>query len=110
MHAVADYTDEETTTCRKRYHMLRWIGALGMLGFIILDCMELENQFPYNAIGGFGRGLAIGVLICGILFTGKYGENARLQKESLCQTAWQGSNRSKKKKGRFSVLKIDLSF
>ena len=73
--------------------MLCWIGALGMFDFILIDCMELANQFPYNAIGGFGLGLAFGMLICGILFTSKYGDKLKVaKKKALARLCGKGTS------------------
>lgn len=83
MHAVAAYTNEEKTALRKRFHTLCWIGTAGMLCYVIFDVIGLSKQFPYNVIGSFGLGIAWGMLICGILFTSRYGEKIRAAKKKL---------------------------
>ncbi len=83
MHAVAVYTNGEKAVLRKRFHILFWIGALGILCFLLFDGMGLSEQFPYDAIGDFGLGIALGMLICGILLTSKYGKKIRQAKKKL---------------------------
>lgn len=83
IHAVAAYTNEEKNVLRKRFHMLCWAGTLGMICFLLFDIMGLSERFPYDAIGGFGLGIAMGMLICGILFTRKYGERIRAAKKKF---------------------------
>ena len=81
MHAVAAYTNEEKIALRTRFHILSWIGTFGILCFLLFDSMGLSVRFPYNVIGGFGLGIALGMLICTILFTSKYSEKIRTAKK-----------------------------
>ena len=83
MDAVAAYTNEEKVALRKRFHILSWIGASGMVCYLILDIAGLSEKFPYDAIGGFEMGIALGMLICGILFTSKYGPEIRAAKKKF---------------------------
>lgn len=83
IHAVAAYTNEEKITLRNRFHLLSWIGTVGILCFLLFDSLGLSAKFPYNAIGGFGLGIALGMLICGILFSSKYGKKFRAAKKRV---------------------------
>lgn len=83
MHAVAVYTTEEKIAIRKRFHQLCWIGTLGMLCFLLFDFMGLSERFPFDAIGGFGLGIALGMLIYGILMTSRYGKKIQEAKQKV---------------------------
>lgn len=83
IHAVAAYTNEEKNALRKRFHMLFWVGTLGMICFLRFDHMGLSEQFPCDAIGSLGLGIAFEMLICGVLFTGKYGQKIRAAKKKF---------------------------
>ena len=92
MYAVAEYTGNEKNVLQKKYHVLCWIGALGILCFLLFDGMGLSEKFPYDAIGGFGLGIALGMLICGILHTGKYGKQIRAAKKKVIAKLRRKSN------------------
>ena len=68
---VADYSNEEKNRLLRRMHGLFLAGLIGFAAFLVLALLGLENTAPYEAIGSFGLGLAFGVLLLGLIFTGR---------------------------------------
>ena len=68
---VADYSNEEKTRLLRRMHGLFLAGLIGFAAFVVIALLGLENTAPYEAIGSFGLGLAFGVLLLGLIFTGR---------------------------------------
>lgn len=68
---VADYSNEEKTRLLRRMHGLFLAGLIGFAAFLVIALLGLENTAPYEAIGSFGLGLAFGVLLLGLIFTGR---------------------------------------
>ena len=68
---VADYSNEEKTRLLRRMHGLFLAGLIGFAAFLVIALLGLENTAPYEAIGSFGMGLAFGVLLLGLIFTGR---------------------------------------
>lgn len=50
-----------------------------MLCFLLFDVVGLSEKFPYDTIGGFGLGIALGMLICGIYQAGLVYQNKQYQ-------------------------------
>ena len=68
---VADYSNEEKNRLLRRMHGLFLAGLSGFVAFLVIALLGLENTAPYEAIGSFGLGLAFGVLLLGLIFTGR---------------------------------------
>lgn len=68
---VADYSSEEKNRLLRRMHGLFLAGLIGFAAFLVISLLGLENTAPYEAIGSFGMGLAFGVLLLGLIFTGR---------------------------------------
>ena len=68
---VADYSNEEKNRLLRRMHGLFLAGLIGFAAFLVIALLGLENTAPYEAIGSFGLGLAFGVLLLGLIFTGR---------------------------------------
>ena len=68
---VADYSNEEKNRLLRRMHGLFLAGLIGFVAFLVIALLGLENTAPYEAIGSFGLGLAFGVLLLGLIFTGR---------------------------------------
>ena len=74
---VADYTSEEKARLLKRMHWLFIAGLLGFSTFLIITLLGLESTAPYEAIGSFGLGIAFGMIILGVIFTGRHAAKIR---------------------------------
>lgn len=74
---VADYTSEEKVRLLKRMHWLFIAGLLGFSTFLIITLLGLESTAPYEAIGSFGLGIAFGMIILGVIFTGRHAAKIR---------------------------------
>ena len=69
---IADYSNEEKTRLLQRMHWLFIAGLLGFITFLVITALGLEETAPYESIGGFGLGVAFGMVILGVIFTGRY--------------------------------------
>ncbi len=74
---VADYTSEEKARLLKRMHWLFIAGLLGFSTFLIITLLGLESTAPYEAIGSFGLGIAFGMIVIGVIFTGRHAAKIR---------------------------------
>jgi transcriptional regulator with XRE-family HTH domain len=74
---VANYTSEEKARLLKRMHWLFIAGLLGFSTFLIITLLGLESTAPYEAIGSFGLGIAFGMIILGVIFTGRHAAKIR---------------------------------
>lgn len=68
---VADYSNEEKAKLLHRMHGLFLAGLVGFAAFLVIALLGLENTAPYEGLGSFGLGLAFGMIILGVIFTGK---------------------------------------
>lgn len=82
---VADYSNEEKVKLLKRIHILFIVGMIGFVTDIVIRVLGLENTTPYDAIAGFGSGVAFGMLVVGVIFTSKYALKIRNTKLRLLQ-------------------------
>ncbi len=89
---VADYSNEEKTRLLQRMHWLFLAGLIGFGAFLVITLLGLEDTAPYEAVGSFGLGLAFGVLILGLIFTGRSAARIRAFKRRLLGKA--GEERS----------------
>ena len=80
---VADYSSEEKNRLLRRMHGLFLAGLIGFAAFLVVTLLDLENTAPYEAIGGFGLGLAFGVIVLGLIFTGRSAARIRAFKLRL---------------------------
>ena len=80
---VADYSSEEKTRLLQRMHGLFLAGLIGFAAFLVVTLLGLENTAPYEAIGSFGLGLAFGVIVLGLIFTGRSAARIRAFKLRL---------------------------
>ena len=74
---VADYSSEEKTRLLQRMHGLFLAGLIGFAAFLAITLLGLENTPPYEGIGSFGLGIAFGMILLGVIFTGKYAAKIR---------------------------------
>ena len=80
---VADYSNEEKTRLLQRMHWLFIGGLLGLAVFLITVLLGLDTTAPYEFIGSCGLGIATGVIIIGIIFTGRNAAKIRETKMRL---------------------------
>ncbi len=74
---VADYSSEEKTRLLRRMHGLFIAGLIGFAVFLVIVSLGLERTSPYEGIGSFGLGIAFGMLVLGVVFTGRYAARIR---------------------------------
>ena len=80
---VADYSNEEKTRLLNRMHWLFIAGGIGFAAFLVINVLGLETTAPYEAIGSFGLGIAFGMIILGVIFTGRNAAKLRDNKMRL---------------------------
>ncbi|MDO4415509.1 MAG: helix-turn-helix domain-containing protein [Erysipelotrichaceae bacterium] len=84
---VADYSNDEKERLLRRMHWLFIAGLIGFAAFLVINLLHLENTSPYEAIGSFGLGIAFGMIILGVIFTGRSAEKIRQFKMRLLRKA-----------------------
>lgn len=84
---VADYSNDEKERLLRRMHWLFIAGLIGFAAFLIINLLHLENTPPYEAVGSFGLGIAFGMIILGVIFTGRSAEKIRQFKMRLLRKA-----------------------
>ena len=80
---VADYGNEEKARLLNRMHWLFIAGLIGFVLFLVINLLHLESTAPYEAIGSFGLGIAFGMIILGVIFTGRNAARLRENKMRL---------------------------
>ena len=68
---VADYGNEEKARLLRRMHGLFIAGLAGFAVFLVITFLGLDTTPPYEGIGSFGLGIALGTVILGVIFTGR---------------------------------------
>lgn len=68
---VADYSNEEKARLLRRMHWLFIAGLIGFATFLVITLLGLDKTTPYDGIGGFGLGIAFGMIILGVIFTSR---------------------------------------
>ena len=84
---VADYSNEEKAGLLRRMHYLFIAGLVGFIVFIVITAAGLDQKAPYEAIGSFGLGIAFGMIILGVIFTGRHAARIRDFKLRLLKRA-----------------------
>jgi len=95
MLMVADYSNEEKGRLLKRMHLLFIAGLIGFVAFLVIQFLGLESTSPYEEIGGFGLGVAFGMIILGVIFTSRYSAKIRSLKLRLLGRLTSGSEGKK---------------
>ena len=67
---VADYSNEEKARLLRRMHWLFIAGVAGFAVFLVITLLGLDTTYPYEGIGSFGLGIAFGMTVLGVIFTG----------------------------------------
>jgi transcriptional regulator with XRE-family HTH domain len=74
---VADYSNEEKTRLLRRMHLMFIAGLVGITAYLATIFLELDDKQPYEFIGSFGLGIAMGMIIIGIIFTSRHASKIR---------------------------------
>lgn len=80
---AVDYTNTETERYTRRVHWLLLIGAIFWFVSSFINHTVLDSNAVFNAISNFAEGAAIGMIICGIVFTSRYGQRIKAFKQRL---------------------------
>ena len=80
---AAEYMNMGTEQYTKRVRLLLQIGAVFWFVASLISHTELSNNTVLNAVSEFTEGAAIGMILCGIIFTSRYGHRIRAFKERL---------------------------
>lgn len=80
---VVDYTNTETERYTRRVRRLLLIGATFWFVSSFINHTVLDSNPVFNAISNFAEGAAIGMIICGIVFTSRYGQRIKAFKQRL---------------------------
>ena len=89
---VADYSNEEKTRLLRRMHWLFIAGFVGFVVFLVITLLELDTTAPYDGIGGFGLGIAFGMIVVGVIFTSRSAAKIRAFKLRMLEKM-KGDNR-----------------
>ena len=84
---VADYSNQEKERMIQRLHGLFIAGLIGFLVFLVIVLLGLEHTSPYEGIGSFGLGIGFGMVVLGVIFTGRYAAKIREFKLRLLSKA-----------------------
>ena len=87
---VADYSSEEKSRMLRRMHWLFIAGLTGFAAFLVITLLGLETTAPYEVIGSFGLGMAFGMMILGVIFTGRNAARIREFKMRLLGKTEEG--------------------
>ena len=82
---VADYSNEEKAKLLRKMHWLFIAGLIGFAVFLVITLAGLDKTAPFEAIGSVGLGLAFGMIVIGVIFTGRNAMKIREFKQRLLQ-------------------------
>ena len=80
---AVNYTNTETERYTKRVHLLLLTGAIFWFVSSLINHTTLNSNAVLSAISDFAEGVAIGMIICGIIFTSRYGQRIKAFKRRL---------------------------
>lgn len=80
---VADYSNQEKQRMVRRVRWLMLVGLAAFAVYFVIDFCEVGMQSPYFEISNVALGIVLGALLCGVLFTTRYGEKLRAAKKRL---------------------------
>lgn len=80
---AVDYTNAETERYTRRVHLLLLTGAIFWFVSSLIAHTALNGYAVLSAISDFAEGAAIGMMICGIVFTSRYGQRIKAFKQRL---------------------------
>ena len=76
---VADYSNDEKQKLTRRMHLLLICGLIAAVVYLILLFTDRADNF----LGGFCQGVTPGMMIVGVIMTGKYAARIRAYKKRL---------------------------
>ena len=82
---VADYSAEEKARLLRLLHGLFIAGLIGIAVFLVITLAGWDKTAPFEAIGSVGLGLAFGMIVVGVIFTGRNAMKIREFKQRLLQ-------------------------
>lgn len=80
---AVDYTNTETQRYTKRVRWLLLIGAICWFVSSLINHTVLNSNAVLSAISNFAEGASSGMVICGIIFTSRYGQRIKAFKQRL---------------------------
>ena len=80
---AAEYMNAGTEQYTKRVHLLLLAGGIFWFVASLISHTELNNNAVLNGVSNFAEGAAIGMILCGIVFTSRYGQRIRAFKQRL---------------------------
>lgn len=80
---AADYTSTETQRYTKRVHLLLLAGMIFWIVSSLINHTSLNSHAVFSAIADFAEGAAMGMILCGIIFTSRYGQKIKAFKQRL---------------------------
>ena len=80
---AAEYMNMGTEQYTKRVRLLLLTGAIFWFVASLISHTELNNNAVLNSVANFAEGAAIGMILCGIVFTSRYGQRIRAFKQRL---------------------------
>ena len=80
---IYKYMNIGTERYTKRVHWLLLTGAIFWFVSSLIDHTVLNSNGVLSAISDFAEGAAIGMIICGIVFTSRYGQRIKAFKQRL---------------------------
>ncbi len=80
---AAEYMNAGTERYTKRVHLLLLAGGIFWFVASLISHTELNNNAVLNGVSNFAEGAAIGMILCGIVFTSRYGQRIKAFKQRL---------------------------
>ena len=80
---AAEYMNAGAEQYTKRVHLLLLAGGIFWFVASLISHTELNNNAVLNGVSNFAEGAAIGMILCGIVFTSRYGQRIRAFKQRL---------------------------
>lgn len=80
---AVDYTNTETERYTKRVHWLLVAGAVFWFVSSFINHTGLHDDAVLSAVADFGEGASIGMVLCGLVFTSRYGQRIKAFKQRL---------------------------
>ena len=77
---VAEYSNEEKMKVTRRFHIMYLLGIISFVGYIVSRFLELEETPFVSFIQGTALGIALGMLVLGLIITSRNAEKIRQTK------------------------------
>ncbi|MCM1183838.1 MAG: helix-turn-helix domain-containing protein [Roseburia sp.] len=80
---VADYSNRDKMVFTRRMH---WVFLAAVAAFVVYTVLEMQGltaEGAYENIADFCLGAVLGVLLCGALYTSRYGARIRAFKQRV---------------------------